>query len=232
MSSSVFCFVFCVQGRATSEACTLMASLVPWRLRHWMGLTLHSVELSHVALIPWEGGVLSPQRISPVRRQILALRTGLGVSSWGPSGTTAIPTPEKSKMFQHMLKGGLYRKCLVGSWHVINALGQRGWYFYVQRKCLAVPSSLHHSPICPENCPDEACTQHSCCLVSCMVSPSARPLSLSTQHAEASTGCISVMLGALSTSMSRLQSSHPGAGSEAEMTCTCAPGTSGSSWVN
>lgn len=129
MSSSVLCVCVCVQGRATSEACTLMASLMPWRLRHWMGVTLNSVEFSHVTLISWEGGILSPQRISPVRKQILALRTRLWISSWGLSGTTAIPTPEKSKMFQYMLKGGLYRKCLVSSWHVINPLGQKGWYF-------------------------------------------------------------------------------------------------------
>lgn len=38
--------------------------------------------------------------------------TGFGVSSRGTSGTTATPTPEKSRMFLRVSEEGLYRKCL------------------------------------------------------------------------------------------------------------------------
>ena len=62
-------------------------------------------------------GIPSPQRILPVRRKILTLKTGLG-----SFGTTITPIPEKSRRFLPTLKEGLCRKsleqCLARSKHL------------------------------------------------------------------------------------------------------------------
>ena len=109
-------------------------------------------------LTPCERGILSRQRILPVRRKILPVRTGpvFGVSSWRVSGTTVTPTPETSRMFLHMLKEGLYRKCWVlGSrW----TLWCREVDIYVHRKRLLLDVTVlgfplptpPTSPVCPQ----------------------------------------------------------------------------------
>lgn len=87
-------------------------------------------------------------------------------------------------------------------WQTVNTPGQRGWYFYVHRKCFAIYVTVHQFPLLSpltlsalENWPREVRSQHSCCLVICMASSSARPLFLSTQPTGVSAVSISAMLG-------------------------------------
>lgn len=130
-----------------------MAFLVTWLLLHRMGVTRGASSsdftLSHVMLTPLKGGSFPSENLACEKKTDFCSKnwTGLGLAPVVPLASLPLP-PLRSlecsygcwRIVQEVLSQD-------SAWQAVNTPGQRGWYFYVHRKCFAIYVTVHQFPL-------------------------------------------------------------------------------------